>query len=154
MAAPNQTWDVGPTAPAPTPTVAPPPAPAYAPPPQAPPPEPVWTPSPPEPAVAQPSPAAPAQVPAGAGASWSIVGGESKDVSISDDGKKKKKKGKRDAETSAWQLASGEAPGDESDDQSRGPNTALAVAQWAAIALGMLAVLIGIMLMIATSNSA
>ena len=92
-------------------------------------------------------------MPAGAGASWSIVGGESKDVAISDDGKKKKK-GKRDAETSAWQLASGEAPGDESDDQSRGPNTALAVAQWAAIALGMLAVLIGIMLMIATSNSA
>jgi hypothetical protein len=156
MAAPNQSWDVGPTAPAPAPaaaSAAPPPAPAYAPPPQAPPPEPVWTPSAPEPApVAQPSPSVPAAVPAGAGASWSIVGGESKDVAISEDGKKKKK-GKRGAETSAWELASGEAPGEESD-EARGPNTALAIAQWAAIALGMLAVLIGIMLMIATANTA
>jgi hypothetical protein len=156
MAAPNQTWDVGPTVPPPTmATAAPAPAPPYTPepPPPPPPPEPVWTPSPPEP-VAKPLPAAPVEVPAGAGASWSIVGGESKDVPISETDGKKKKKGKRDAETSAWQLASGEAPGDESEDQATGPNTAMAIAQWAAIALGLLAVLIGIMLMIATSNSA
>ncbi len=155
MAAPNQSWDVGPTVPPPsTPTVAPPPAPAYEPPPQAAPPEPVWTPSPPEPATAaQPSPSAPAAVPAGAGASWSIVGGESKDVSISDDGKKKKKKkGKHDAETSDWQLASGEAPGDESEDEVKMPSAALAIAQYAVIAVGLLAVLIGIMLIFATSK--
>ena len=154
MAAPNQSWDVGPTVPPPSmPTAAPPPAPAYEPPPQAPPPEPVWTPSPPEPATAaQSSPSAPVEVPAGAGASWSIVGGESKDVPISGDGKKKKK-GKRDAETSAWQLASGEAPDDESEDQARGPNVALAIAQYAAIVLGLLAVLIGVLLIIATSHT-
>jgi hypothetical protein len=154
MAAPNQTWDVGPTVPVPGPrTVEPPPAPADQPPPQAPPPEPVWTPSPPEPAVvAQSTPASPVEVPAGAGASWSIVGGESKDVPIAEGGKKKKK-GKRDAETSAWQLASGEAPGDESDDEARGPNLALAVAQYAAVVLGLLAVLIGVLLMVATSHT-
>ncbi|HEV2035737.1 MAG TPA: hypothetical protein VGU71_16350 [Candidatus Dormibacteraeota bacterium] len=150
MAAPNQSWDVGPTVPA----AAPPPSPpAYTPEPARPP-EPVWTPSPPEPAAApHPTPSPPAQVPAGAGASWSIVGGESKDVPISDDGKKKKK-GKRGADESAWQLASGEAPGEESEGEVRGPNTALAVAQWAAVAVGLMAVLIGIMLMIATSHTA
>lgn len=158
MAAPNQTWDVGPTVPtAGPPTVEAPPAP-YTPPPEPPPPserEPVWTPSPPEPIVAaQPAPAAPApvEVPAGAGASWSIVGGESKDVPIAEGGKKKKK-GKRDAETSAWQLASGVAPGDESEDEARGPNLALAVAQYAAVVLGLLAVLIGVLLMVATSHT-
>ena len=94
------------------------------------------------------------EVPAGAGASWSIVGGESKDVPISGGGKKKKKKkGKRDAETSAWQLASGEAPEDESDDDGKGPNLALAIAQYAAVVLGLLAVLIGVLLMVATSHT-
>jgi hypothetical protein len=155
MAAPNQSWDVGPTVP--SPTVAPPQAPPYVPPPEPPPPserEPIWTPTPLEPAPApQPSPQrpAPAQVPAGAGASWSIVGAESKDVPISGDGKKKKK-GKRGADESAWQLASGEAPGDESGDEMRGPSTALAIAQWAAIAAGLMAVLIGIFVMLATSH--
>ena len=80
------------------------------------------------------------------------MGAEAKDVPISGDGKKKKK-GKRGAEESSWQLASGEAPGDESTDEMRGPSTALAIAQWAAIAAGLMAVLIGIMLMLATSHT-
>jgi hypothetical protein len=156
MAAPNQSWDVGPTVPPPS-TIAPPPAPPYVPAPEPPPPserEPIWTPTPPEPAPAsQTSPPRPAhvEVPAGAGASWSIVGAEAKEEAISGDGKKKKK-GKRGAEESAWQLASGEAPGDESEDEVRGPGTAMAVAQYVVIIVGLLAVLAGIVLMFVTSK--
>lgn len=153
MAAPNQTWDVGPTVPPPSmPTVAPPPAPPHTPA-APPPPEPVWTPAPSEPAIAaQPSPSAPVEVPAGAGASWSIVGVESKDAAISAPDEKKKKKSKGDAKTGAWQLASGEAPGDVSDDEVKRPSAALAIAQYAVLVVGLLMVLIGVLVMVANSH--
>lgn len=92
-------------------------------------------------------------MPAGAGASWSIVGGESKDAAISEsDGKKKKKKGKVDPNASAWQLASGEAPGDESGDVARGPSAAIAIAQYAVLVVGLVMVLIGVLVMVANSH--
>jgi hypothetical protein len=161
VGAPNQSWDVGPTAAPPSPpTVEPPPAPPYVPPPPVPPPserEPIWTPTPPPPAPApqsRPEPPAPVEVPAGAGAAWSIVGGEKKDAAISEgDGKKKKKKkGRPDPQASAWQLASGEAPGDEADDEPHRPSATLAIAQYAVLVVGLVMVLIGVLVMVANSH--
>jgi hypothetical protein len=159
MAAPNQTWDVGPTAAAASPpTMEPPPAP-YVPAPEAPPPserEPIWTPTPPEPAPPaqqRPEPPPPVEVPAGAGAAWSIVGGEAKDAPISEgDGKKKKKKGRGDPQAAAWSLASGEAPGDEADEEPHKPSAALAIAQYAVLVVGLVMVLIGVLVMVANSH--
>jgi hypothetical protein len=160
VGAPNQSWDVGPTAAPPSPPAAePPPAPPYVPPPPVPPPserEPIWTPSPPEPTPAaqqRPEPPAPVEVPAGAGASWSIVGGEKKDAAIADgDGKKKKKKGKLDPQAAAWQLASGEAPGDEGENEPDKPSATLAIAQYAVLVVGLVMVLIGVLVVIANSH--
>src|ERR1700680_2243536 len=161
IGAPNQTWDVGPTAAAPSPpTMEPPPAPPYVPAPEVPPPpqrEPIWTPTPPEPAPPvqqRPEPPPPVEVPAGAGASWSIVGGESKDAPISEgDGKKKKKKGRGDPQAAAWSLASGEAPGDEADEEPHKPSAALAMAQYAVLVVGLVMVLIGVLVMVANSHA-
>ncbi len=150
LEAPNQSWDVGPTVPPPsTPTVAPPPAPPYTPEPPAPPPKPVWTPGPPEPATAaQPSPPARVEVPAAAGASWSIVGAESKDDAITPPDGKKKKKSKGDATRSAWELASG----DESEGEVKKSSSALAIAQYAVLVVGLVMVLIGVLVMVANSH--
>jgi hypothetical protein len=155
---------VGPTTPAPLapapstpePTFAPPEAP-YAP---APPAE-VWNPAPvesfepvappkPEPR-AEPRPA-PVETPAGAGASWSIVSEEGKDVTqeaVTATGKKRKKE---KVQTGSWQLASGEAPGDEYPDEIKGPSSAVAVAQYAVLVVGLVMVLIGVLVMVANSH--
>jgi hypothetical protein len=153
MAAPNQTWDVGPTAAPPVPDYTPAPAPAA---PEPPPPserEAIWTPTPveeaPAPAAKERTPApAPVAVSAGAGASWSIVGGESKDAAISAPDGKKKKKGKGGVDTSAWELSAGE----ESADDVKKPSNALAIAQYAVFVVGLVMVLIGVMVMLANSH--
>ena len=158
MAAPNQSWDVGPTAPAPpSPPAAappPPPPPAFEPQPP-PPPEATWTPTPLAPSgapqAAAPEPV-PEPVPAGAGASWSIVGGEVKDTGISEPDGKKKKKGRGDPQADAWQLASGEAPSDDAEDEARRPGAALAIAQYAVLVVGLVMVLIGVLVMVANSH--
>jgi hypothetical protein len=92
------------------------------------------------------------EVPAGAGAAWSIVGGESKDAPIAEGGKKKKKKGRGDPQAAAWQLASGEAPGDDADDEPHKPSAALAIAQYAVLVVGLVMVLIGVLVMVANSH--
>jgi hypothetical protein len=93
-------------------------------------------------------------VPAGAGAAWSIVGGEAKDAPTSDDDgkKKKKKKGRGDPQAAAWSLASGEAPGDEADEEPHKPSAALAIAQYAVLVVGLVMVLIGVLVMVANSH--
>ena len=158
--APEPVWEVGPTTPAPS--VPPPPAaPEPSPPtfgPTAPQQE-VWTPAPVEPfePVAPPKPepvAAPVEIPAGAGASWSIVSEDSKDVTqeaVTGTGKKRKKDKKE--QTGSWQLASGEAPGDEYPDEIRGPSSAVAVAQYAVLVVGLVMVLIGVLVMVANSHA-
>jgi hypothetical protein len=92
------------------------------------------------------------ETPAGAGASWSIVG-ESKDVTdeaVTGSGKKRKK-GKK-TETGSWQLASGDAPGQEYPDEIKGPSAAIAVAQYAVLVAGLVIVLIGVLIMVASSH--
>ena len=156
-------WDSGPVStPAPppsfapeeaAPTFAPPPPPyeppAYEPPSQPPSAQPEWTPTPQAPAER----AAPAQeraaTSAGAGASWSVVG-ESKASAEPDP--VAKKGSKRDAQTGAWQLASGEVAGDELDDAPRKPSAALAIAQYAVLVVGLVMVLIGVVVMVANSH--
>ena len=159
-------WDIGPTAPAPSPPPLIPPAPAYEPPPAAPPPaEPppsetpqaqqVWTPAPeaPEPAPRERAPAqTAAAAPTGGGASWSVVG-ETKGAPEPELAPAaKKKKSKDEARTGAWQLASGEVAGEEADDGPKKPSTALAIAQYAALVLGLCLVLIGVVVMVANQH--
>jgi len=153
-------WDAGPTTPAPrTPTFTPP-APAYEPPPAEPPPsetpeaQQAWTPAPetPEPAPRErPAPAqTAAATPAGGGASWSVVG-ETKGTAEPEP-VAKKKKSKDEARTGAWALASGEVAGEEGDDSPKQPSAALAVAQYAALVLGLCLVLIGVVVMVANQT--
>jgi hypothetical protein len=94
------------------------------------------------------------EVPAGAGASWSIVGGEAKEAPISEgDGKKKKKKkGRGAAQMAPWQLASGDAPSDDTEDEPRAPSAWLAIAQYAVLVVGLVMVLIGVLVMVANSH--
>lgn len=169
-APPQQAWEVGPTVP---PPVAPPPSPpAYAPPEPPPfspaPADTIWTPAPAAPIqpfepvapyepVAPPPPepvAAPVETPmttsTGGGASWSIVG-ESKGITDEPVTGKKSKKDKQ-ATGAAWQLASGELPGEEGGEDVRGPSTAVAVAQYAVLVVGLVMVLIGVLVMVANSH--
>jgi len=161
---PQPVWEVGPTTPAPSappPPIAPEPTlPTFAP--SEPPPPPVapeseWTPA----RIEQPAPPEPtrapvqAQVttPAGAGAAWSIVGESKGDVTedaVTSTGKKRKKDKK--VETGSWQLASGDAPGDEYPDEIKGPSSAVAVAQYAVLVVGLVMVLIGVLVMVANSH--
>lgn len=163
--APEPVWEVGPTTPAPS---APPPP--FAPEPSAPiftpsespyapaPQQEVWTPAPVEsfPPVAPPMPeprAAPLETPAGAGASWSIVSEDSKDLTeeaVAGSSKKRKKDKKE--QTGSWQLASGDAPGDEYPDEIKAPSSAVAVAQYAVLVVGLVMVLIGVVVMVANSH--
>jgi hypothetical protein len=157
-------WDSGPVrTPASPPSFAPeesaptftppPPAyeapPAYEPPSQPPSAQPEWTPTPQAPAEsATPAPER-AATSAGAGASWSVVG-ESKASAESEP--VAKKASKRDAQTGAWQLASGEVAGDEPDDAPRKPSAAVAIAQYAVLVVGLVMVLIGVVVMVANSH--
>jgi len=154
-------WEVGPAEPLPPP---PPPssAPSYDYPPQEPAPsyaasppstEQAWTPAP-----AQSEPLPPAEpvlttTPAGSGASWSIVG-EAKDSSVeAAPGDKKKSKKDKAEQSGAWQLASGNAPGAEADDEPKKPSATMAIAQYAVLVVGLVMVLIGVLVMVANSHS-
>ena len=67
---------------------------------------------------------------------------------------KGKKKGKQAAATgSAWQLASGEAATEEgAAEEVRAPNSAMAIAQYAVLVVGLVMVLIGVLVMVANSK--
>lgn len=157
---PEQTWEVGPTVPAPkAPEVSPA---SYAPSEAAPPPvapESEWTPARIDPVVTpQPEPTAtpaqtPVSTPAGGGAAWSIIG-DSKAGATEEPAAKKGKKDKKDkhAHTPDWQLASGDLPGSESAEEVRGPSTAVALAQYAVLVVGLIMVLIGVLVMVANSH--
>jgi hypothetical protein len=163
--APEPVWEVGPTTPAPS--VPPPPvAPEPSPPTFAPTESPyapaqkqeVWTPAPVESfqPVAPPRPdsaVAPVETPAGAGASWSIVSEDSKDVTDEAvTGTSKKRKKDKNEQTGSWQLASGDAPGDDYPDEIKAPSSALAVAQYAVLVVGLVMVLIGVLVMVANAH--
>src|SRR5450759_4400380 len=116
--------------------------------------EPVWTPAP---APAEPAtpvePARPAAAAASPGA-WSVVG-EAKESAATVEPQPKKKKGKEQeaAPSGSWTLASGNAPGDEPEEGAvKPPGQAVAVAQYAVIVVGLLAVLIGVLIMVAGSG--
>jgi hypothetical protein len=120
----------------------------------------VWTPAPaPAQAPAEPitpmepiRPAAAAASPAG----WSVVGEAKESAAVGEPEKKKKKKGKdQEAATAgSWALASGNAPGMESEDADavyKAPGQAVAIAQYAVFVVGLVAVLIGVLIMVAGS---
>jgi hypothetical protein len=134
------------------PAYQPPPAqPAYQPPPfEAPETKPEWTPAPQAPMEQERAAAAePAASSAGGGASWSVVG-ESKGSAEPEPAPKKK--GSKDAQTGAWQLASGEVAGDEPDEGPRKPSAVIAIAQYAVLVVGLVMVLIGVVVMVANSH--
>jgi hypothetical protein len=120
--------------------------------------EPSWTPAP---RPAEPLPPGETVAPAasvtqtaasGAAGGWSIVTTEKESpVSAEPDGKKR---GKSAAPTSAWQLASGEAPGIDAEEQDvkRSSGTVMAVAQYAILVVGLVMVLIGVLVMVANSH--
>ena len=118
--------------------------------------EPAWTPAPePLPPAQTVAPAASTVAPAASSTSaagWSIVSTE-KDSAVSAEPSAKKKKGKAD-DGSAWQLASGEAPGDEADEPMirRPSGTVMAIAQYAVLVVGLVMVLIGVLVMVANSH--
>jgi hypothetical protein len=141
-------WDVGPSAP-PSEQFAPPaPPPAFEPAPS----EPVWTPAP-APPQAPVEPAHPSVV-AASPAAWSVVG-EAKESAATVAPQPKKKKGKEQeaAPAGSWQLASGNAPGDEPEEDgvARAPGQGVAIAQYAVLVVGLVAVLIAVLIMVAGS---
>jgi hypothetical protein len=144
-------WDLPPAAPAPSqfavPEAPPAPEPTFEPAPV----EQVWTPAP-APAPAEPaSPVAPLR-PASPGAAptaWSVVSEAKESASTAEEQPKKKGKGKQETSTGAWQLASGDAPGTESDDVIKPPGQSVAIAQYAVLVVGLVAVLIGVLIMVA-----
>jgi hypothetical protein len=86
---------------------------------------------------------------AGAGASWSVVGETKSGAEAEPDTKKKSK----DAKTGAWQLSSGEAAGEETDDGGpKKPTAVVAIAQYAVLVVGLVMVLIGVVVMVANSH--
>jgi hypothetical protein len=119
--------------------------------------EPAWTPAP-RPA----EPLAPAQTVAPAASStsaggWSIVSTakESTESGAPEDKGSKKRKKEAAADTSSWQLASGEAPGADSAEEpaARRPSgTIIAVAQYAVLVVGLVMVLVGVLVMVANSH--
>lgn len=119
--------------------------------------EPVWTPAP------QPSPPAtqieqPVAASSTSAGGWSIVttSKASAEVAPATDNKKKKK-GKEEPvdASSSWALASGEAPGMDNADEpeaKRLSGTAVALAQYAVLVVGLVMVLIGVLVMVANSH--
>jgi hypothetical protein len=160
--APQPVWDAGATAAAApsTPTYSAPvqPPPAYEAPPvpyEAPAAEPAWTPTP-EPAQPAPAPqaAAAAQTSsADAGAAWSVVG-ETKGAPEPEAPKKKRSKEAAISQaTGAWQLASGVAATDDTEDEGpKKSSAAVAIAQYAVLVVGLVMVLIGVVVMVANSK--
>jgi hypothetical protein len=142
-------WDVGPTAPAPSQFAVPEPAQAPEPTFEPAPAEAAWTPTaaPPEQVMVPAEPVRPAS-PAAAPAAWAVVA-EAKESAAVEAGQPKKK-GKKGEATGAWHLASGEAPGDESDEAVKAPGQTVAIAQYAVLVVGLVAVLIGVLIMVAS----
>jgi len=119
----------------------------------------VWTPAPPQQRPPTPMgepvvPAAPVEVPAGGGASWSIVGADAPAAEEPKGKDKDKGKGKRKEKQagSSWELSSGVAPGEEEDEGPRPPSAAMAIAQYAVLVVGLVMVLIGVLVMVANSK--
>ncbi len=116
--------------------------------------EPSWTPAP-KPAEPLPpaQPVAPAAHPTSttAAGGWSVVSSAKDDSASAALGSKKKDKR---APTGPWQLASGDAPGMESEepDAKRSSGTVMAVAQYAILVVGLVMVLIGVLVMVANSH--
>ena len=158
-------WDV-PSSPAPTqapastgwdfpPATAAPAEPAYAPPEPTPstPTEPVWTPAP---VPAEPLAPARTAVPAAsttAAGSWEIVSTTKESAATIPQETKKKKKGDKAAAAtgSSWELASGDAPGAETEEAEirRPAGPIVAVVQYVLLVLGLVMVLIGVLVMVA-----
>lgn len=163
-------WEVGPTVPPPTmppPTMPPsmpepspyaptetPFAPAAA--------DAVWTPAPieqapspmPEP-MTMPAPApveTPMTSPSGGGAAWSIVGDTKDAVADAEITTKRPKKERQAQATGSWSLSSGELPGEEDGEEVKLPRTAVAIAQYAVLVVGLVMVLIGVLVMVANSH--
>jgi hypothetical protein len=124
----------------------------------------VWTPTPappPAPFEATPEPLTPLEpvrpaAAAAAPATWSVVGEAKKSADTGEAEPKKKKKGKEHeaAPAGAWQLASGNAPGEELDEDEgvmKTPGQTVAIAQYAVLVVGLVAVLIGVLIMVAGS---
>ena len=121
--------------------------------------EPVWTPAPrptePPPPIERVAPAASTAAGTSAG-SWSVV--STTKESAEGNAPKPKKKGKKEkaaADASdAWQLASGDEPGTESDESAvrQVSGTLVAVAQYAVLVVGLVMVLIGVLVMVANSR--
>ncbi|HEV2217700.1 MAG TPA: hypothetical protein VGV88_09010 [Candidatus Dormibacteraeota bacterium] len=127
--------------------------------------EPSWTPTP-APAMSSPAPAepavapAPAGTPAGGGASWEIVG-DAKAGPIEERAPKRKEKGKGKDKgkaaaataTGAWQLASGDAPAEQdAEEEFKGPNAAMQIAQYVLLVAGLVTVLIGVLVILANTK--
>jgi hypothetical protein len=147
--APSQSpWDLGASAPAPSQYAPPeaPPAqePTFAPAPS----EPVWTPAP---APSQPARPIEPDKPAAAPAAWSVVQ-EAKATADTTVEQPKQKKGKHEAPASSWSLASGDAPGMESEEAFKAPSQLVGVAQYAILVVGLVMVLIGVLVMVANSH--
>ena len=142
-------WDVGPTAPAPSQFAVPEPAQAPEPTFEPAPTEAAWTPTaaPPDQVMVPAEPIRPAS-PAAAPAAWSVVSEAKESAAVAAD--QPKKKGKKGESTGAWQLASGEAPGDEGDEAATPPGQTVAIAQYAVLVVGLVAVLIGVLIMVAS----
>ena len=124
--------------------------------------EPAWTPAP-QPAeplapAERVQPAAAASSTSAASAtgsgSWSVVS-TSKDSSVTAEKGGKRKKGGDPGSTSSWQLASGEAPDLDAEDDGEVKTmnrTVVAVAQYAVLVVGLVMVLIGVLVMVANSH--
>lgn len=119
--------------------------------------EPAWTPEPIPVEPARPmepmAPAAAASSAAAAGA-WSVVTTEKESAASAEPARKKRGKGKEEQDAGSWQLASGDAPGTESEepDVRRPSGTLMAVAQYAVLVVGLVMVLIGVLVMVANSH--
>ena len=119
--------------------------------------EPVWTPAPapmpPAQTVAPAASVAPTAASTSAGG-WSIVSTEKESADAGEPASKKRKDKGGAPTADAWQLASGEAPGDEAEEPMlRRPNaTVMAVAQYAVLVVGLVMVLIGVLVMVANSH--
>ena len=119
--------------------------------------EPAWT---PEPIPVEPprprepgAPAAAASSSAAAG-SWSVVSSEKESAASAEPAHKKRGKGKGEQVAGSWQLASGDAPGMDSEESEvrRSSGTLMAVAQYAVLVVGLVMVLIGVLVMVANSH--
>jgi len=111
----------------------------------------VWTPAP-APATEPVAPLVPAASSASATAAgaWAVVSTD-KDSAVAGESDGKRKRG---GDTSSWQLASGEAPGDGADEPEakRPAGNLMAFAQYAVLVVGLVMVLIGVLVMVANSH--